>query len=121
MVSPQLKKVLLARDMSCRFPGCSHTKWLDAHHVKHWADGGETTVDNLLLLCSKHHRLLHEGGFTIKQNYEGHFYFKTDQGRVLADVSRDGFDVERVEEPTMLYHVSRDGLRRVGGASFNSG
>ncbi|RLA39567.1 MAG: hypothetical protein DRR42_27030, partial [Gammaproteobacteria bacterium] len=61
VVQPPLKRALLARDKCCRFPGCTHEKWLDAHHVEHWADGGETSLDNTILLCSKHHRLLHEG------------------------------------------------------------
>ena len=71
MVNPSLKRALLARDQGCRFPGCTHTKWLDAHHVVHWADGGETTLENLVMLCSKHHRLLHEGGFEIKPGPPG--------------------------------------------------
>jgi len=75
VVQPPLKRALLARDKCCRFPGCTHEKWLDAHHVEHWADGGETSLDNTILLCSKHHRLLHEGGFRIKKGLEGEWQF----------------------------------------------
>ena len=76
VVQPPLKRALLARDKCCRFPGCTHEKWLDAHHVKHWADGGETSLANTMLLCSKHHRLLHEGGFQIKKDATGTWQFK---------------------------------------------
>lgn len=77
VVQPPLKRALLARDKCCRFPGCTHEKWLDAHHVMHWADGGETSLANTLLLCSKHHRLLHEGGFQIKKDTTGKWQFKS--------------------------------------------
>ncbi len=76
VVQPPLKRALLARDKCCRYPGCTHEKWLDAHHVEHWADGGETSLDNTLLLCSTHHRLLHEGGFRIKKDGGGAWRFK---------------------------------------------
>ncbi|MGE0732366.1 MAG: HNH endonuclease signature motif containing protein, partial [Acidimicrobiia bacterium] len=53
---------------TCRFPGCTHRGWLDAHHQHHWADGGPTNLDNLLLLCRHHHRTVHEGGWTVHRN-----------------------------------------------------
>jgi len=84
VVQPPLKRALLARDKCCRFPGCTHEKWLDAHHVEHWADGGETSLDNTVLLCSKHHRLLHEGGFRINRGAEGDWQFKTPANRTPA-------------------------------------
>ena len=52
LVQPALRRALEARDRGCRFPGCSHERWLDAHHVVHWADGGETSLGNTLLLCN---------------------------------------------------------------------
>lgn len=63
-ISPALRRALETRDQGCRFPGCGH-RFADAHHVKHWADGGETSLDNTVLLCSYHHRLVHEGGWTV--------------------------------------------------------
>jgi hypothetical protein len=61
------RRALMARDKGCRFPGCDcPPAWTDAHHVKHWADGGATTLDNLILLCRRHHRLVHEEGWTIE-------------------------------------------------------
>jgi hypothetical protein len=80
VVHPSLKRALVARDGGCRFPGCTHTKWLDAHHVVHWADGGGTTPDNLVMLCSAHHRLLHEGGFEIKTGPGGEWQFRNASG-----------------------------------------
>jgi hypothetical protein len=64
-IPPALRRALEARDRGCRFPGCG-LRFTDAHHVRHWADGGETSLDNLLLLCSHHHRLVHEEGWRIE-------------------------------------------------------
>jgi hypothetical protein len=60
VVSPAMRRAVIARDRHCRFPGCDrpHT-WCDAHHVVHWADGGPTAVQNLILLCRRHHRMVH--------------------------------------------------------------
>jgi hypothetical protein len=58
------------RDGGCRFPGCGRTRHLHAHHIRHWANDGETNVDNLLLACPRHHRLLHEGGWNAAGNPE---------------------------------------------------
>jgi hypothetical protein len=61
------RRALIARDRGCRFPGCDcPPAWTDAHHVKHWADGGATTLDNLILMCRRHHRLVHEEGWTLE-------------------------------------------------------
>ena len=85
VVSPQLKRALLARDKCCTYPSCSHEQYLEAHHVMHWADGGETSLANTTILCSQHHRLLHEGGFTIHKNFAGEWYFRTAEGKVLSE------------------------------------
>jgi uncharacterized protein DUF222/HNH endonuclease len=61
------RRALIARDRGCRFPGCDcPPAWTDAHHIKHWADGGPTTLGNLILLCRRHHRLVHEEGWTLE-------------------------------------------------------
>ena len=75
-----VRRALLARDKCCRFPGCTHERWLHAHHVEHWADGGQTCLANLILLCSRHHRLLHEGGFEIKPGADGEWHFRNASG-----------------------------------------
>ena len=59
------KRALLARDKGCRFPGCTNRRYLHAHHIIHWINGGATCVSNLVLLCSRHHHLVHEGGFGV--------------------------------------------------------
>ena len=86
-VPTAIRRALDARDRTCRFPGCSHTRWLDAHHIRHWTDGGETSLDNLVLLCTHHHRLLHEGGFQMLRRDAGSYYFAKRDGRPveLAD------------------------------------
>ncbi len=61
-IPPAVRRALEARDRGCRFPGCG-LRFTDAHHIQHWADGGETKLENLLLLCGHHHRLLHEQGW----------------------------------------------------------
>ena len=71
---------LKVRDGGCRFPGCHHTRWTDAHHVKHWIDGGETSLDNLITLCRYHHTRLHQGEYRIDiANGEFRFYTRSDQ------------------------------------------
>jgi hypothetical protein len=64
-ISPALKRALALRDKGCRFPGCAATRRLHGHHIEHWANGGATSLDNLLQLCPHHHRLVHEGGYTV--------------------------------------------------------
>jgi hypothetical protein len=67
LISPALRRAVIVRDGRCRFPGCDrpHT-WCDAHHIVHWADGGPTSLSNLILLCRRHHRMIHRpGGFRL--------------------------------------------------------
>jgi uncharacterized protein DUF222/HNH endonuclease len=71
-IPPAMRRGLRARDRGCRFPGCENRRFLDAHHVHHWARGGPTRMDNLLLLCRRHHRLVHEGGYRVDR--QGRFY-----------------------------------------------
>ena len=65
IVPPAIRRALDHRDGGCRFPGCG-LRFCDAHHIKHWADGGETRLDNLVLLCRRHHRAVHEDGFSVE-------------------------------------------------------
>nr|WP_226361690.1 HNH endonuclease signature motif containing protein [Pseudonocardia sp. ICBG1142] len=70
---------------SCRFPGCHHTRHLHAHHVRHWLRGGPTDVDNLVLLCSFHHRLVHDDGYLVlRPPGEGWLFHRPDGSPVEA-------------------------------------
>jgi hypothetical protein len=64
-IPPALRKKLLLRDGGCTFPGCPHTRWIDAHHIWWVEDGGPTTADNLVLLCGFHHHLVHDKGWRV--------------------------------------------------------
>jgi len=82
-VSTAIKRALMARDKCCTFPGCHHIRFVDAHHIQHWSAGGETSLDNLMLLCSQHHTLVHEGGFTIQRDYQNRWFFKRPDGQAV--------------------------------------
>jgi hypothetical protein len=133
-VSTPLKRALYARDRGCTFPGCHRKRYLDGHHLKHWINGGETVPDNMTLTCTYHHRLLHEGGFSIVKEADDMLRFITADGRTIPrcgyrledfvdddiggadDASRGGFcttkvqrDWERAEvrEPAAVYRLRR--------------
>jgi hypothetical protein len=74
-ISPALRRALRARDRCCQFPGCDNIHFLHAHHLRHWARGGDTSLDNLILLCGPHHRLLHEHGYRAERAPEGKIWF----------------------------------------------
>lgn len=84
-VTTAVRRALWARDKGCAFPGCSHTRYVDAHHIKHWADGGETSAENMVLLCSQHHRMVHEGGYSILNDHAGNHYFKRPDGKAVPE------------------------------------
>lgn len=87
-VPPPLRRALESRDRGCcRFPGCTRTRYLDAHHIRHWAAGGETDIENLVLLCPHHHRFVHEGGYRIERDSErGGFVFTPPEGTALHEL-----------------------------------
>lgn len=70
----------------CQFPGCENRRWVDAHHIVHWARGGQTKIDNLVLLCSHHHRLVHEGGFGVVRAADGSLAFRRPDGRPVPAI-----------------------------------
>jgi hypothetical protein len=80
-----IRRALKARDGGCRFPGCAHTRFTEGHHIQHWADGGETRLENLVTLCHFHHHLIHEGGYEVERAAKGEFLFKHPQGFRLDD------------------------------------
>jgi hypothetical protein len=86
VVPPALRRAVVVRDRHCRFPGCDRPQaWCDAHHVVHWADGGSTALQNLILLCRRHHRMVHERrGFRLEL-MDGRPVFRGPDGSVLED------------------------------------
>ena len=83
-IPPAIRRALTSRDRRCRFPGCE-SRHCDAHHVRHWADGGETRLENLLLLCRRHHRAVHEDGFTVELGDDRSARFYWPDGRPFPD------------------------------------
>ena len=69
------------RDKGCRFSGCNYTEFTHVHHIHHWADGGLTNLDNLVTLCDRHHRAVHELGWTVKGDANGVLTFTGPHGR----------------------------------------
>ena len=104
-IPPALRRALEVRDRGCRFPGCG-LRFTDAHHVTHWADGGETSLDNCVLLCRYHHRLVHEGGWRLEWWGKGRAVFRDPRGGVHLDAERE----------EGLSCRARDGERRRTGA-----
>jgi len=84
VIPPPMRRALRVRDQNCRFPGCTHQHFIDGHHIQHWADGGETSLENLVLLCRHHHRLVHEGGFACEKSTTGQLLFRDERGEVIG-------------------------------------
>lgn len=78
-----LRRQVVHRDRECRFPGCPGRSYLHVHHVRHWVEGGPTDLGNLILLCSAHHRAVHEGGWRISGDPDGEVSFTHPRGRPL--------------------------------------
>jgi hypothetical protein len=82
-ISTSLRRALYARDRGCTFPGCHRKRHLDGHHLEHWINGGESKPENMTLLCRYHHRLHHEGGFSIVKEADDTLRFITADGRTI--------------------------------------
>ena len=83
-IPASLRRALQDRDRGCRFPGCG-LRFTQGHHIRHWAAGGATTLSNLVLLCRRHHRSVHEDGFQVERRPDGELEFRRPDGRVLAN------------------------------------
>jgi hypothetical protein len=113
-VPAALRRALERRDRRCRYPGCEHRLALDAHHLQHWAQGGETKLENLVLLCRRHHQLLHEGGYDAHVLADGSIAFETRWGEPIPDVPRPPpGSLERLLEDNQ--HLEIDGDTCQGG------
>jgi len=82
-IPPSLRRALKSRDQGCVFPGCTHKRYVDGHHIHHWAEGGETKLSNLVSLCRTHHRAVHEGGIMIQRLDDGAWRFVKRNGESL--------------------------------------
>lgn len=99
IVPTAIKRALLAKHHHCcAFPGCQNGRFLHAHHIEHWSNGGETSIENLMPLCTRHHPLVHEGQFRIERDFQNHWVFVRPEGQVIPangylpqDVMDDGF------------------------------
>jgi len=115
IVPTAIKRALKARDRGCVFPGCHKTRFVDAHHVQHWSAGGETSLGNLLLMCSRHHRLVHEGGYRIDKDYRDRWIFKRPDG---IAVPRCGHRNEDTHDDGSKFGINN--LQRDSAESFLS-
>jgi 5-methylcytosine-specific restriction endonuclease McrA len=79
-IPPALRRALGHRDRGCRFPGCG-SRLTQGHHLRHWANGGPTTLSNLALLCRRHHRAVHEEGYRTERQADGELRFWRPDGR----------------------------------------
>jgi hypothetical protein len=84
-IPPAIRRALHHRDHGCRFPGCG-LPYGQGHHIRHWANGGPTTLGNLAMLCRRHHRAVHEEGYRVERRADGALRFTRPDGRALPDV-----------------------------------
>src|SRR5437660_9672561 len=84
-IPPAIRRALHHRDRGCRFPGCG-VRFGQGHHIRHWANGGPTTLSNLALLCRRHHRAVHEDGYQLARQPDGELEFRHPDGRLLPEV-----------------------------------
>ena len=110
-IPPSIRRALHIRDNGCRFPGCCESRYVDAHHVQHWCDGGETSLDNLVLLCRHHHRLLHQEGYEIVKHGEQRFEFLTPRGGAMKTALVPQFAAsEDMSSETLAIEREHDGV-----------
>jgi len=94
------------RDRECRFPGCGARRFTEAHHIVWWRHGGRTELDNLLLICSFHHRLVHEYGWSVRREEVGEVaWFRPDGIRYRAGPSPGDRAGDRTEEHAVAVAV----------------
>ena len=108
----RIAHALRIRDGGCRFPGCNQHRWTDAHHIRHWADGGETSLENLVTLCRHHHRSLHRDEYRIERGTDGELIFFDDAGQPIPQAMhpqfRGGRSASELLERLQAEHRRRD-------------
>jgi len=124
-VPSALRRALRSRDDGCRFPGCVHRRFLHAHHIHHWARGGPTTLQNLVQLCSYHHRLVHEGGFAVERVGPRAVRFRRPDGRLIpaapACAPATGTALDQQQRKRGLAVHERTCMPRSAGQSLDYG
>ena len=103
-IPPALRRALHHRDRGCRFPGCG-LRFGQGHHIRHWAQGGPTTLSNLALLCRRHHRAVHEEGYQLDRQLDGELQFRRPDGRVLPEVPPP---IEMPDDPVKVLWAKHD-------------
>ncbi len=110
-IPPAIARALRARDGGCRYPGCDRTRFTEGHHIEHWANGGETKLDNLITLCGFHHRLVHEGGYGLRRTDDGLFVFTRPDGTRVEDNGAKCFRGNILPPVQSLYRGFEHSLR----------
>ena len=111
--SPSLMRALRLRHRHCAFPGCSCDAFMEAHHLRHCAQGGTTSLENTTLLCSAHHRAVHEGGFRIERAAGGQLCFfepggkRIEQAPPAAPVEHDVLAALATEQARADIEIAR--------------
>jgi Domain of unknown function (DUF222)/HNH endonuclease len=113
-IPPAIRRALNARDKGCRFPGCPFKRYVDGHHVKHWAHGGETRLSNLVTLCRFHHRLVHEGQVVVQTLDDGGFRFVKPNGKTF-----DSPGIAPTDWTALIARHDARNLRITAETSFN--
>ncbi|CAN5644850.1 HNH endonuclease signature motif containing protein [soil metagenome] len=116
IVSPALRRALDARDGGCRFPGCG-CRFTEAHHVIHWSAGGETSLENCVLLCRHHHRLLHEGRWSMVYRGTGNPIFHDP----LGGTHYSGRFRAPTLPPETIVDLEREAARKHKGRPWEAG
>jgi hypothetical protein len=120
-IPPAIRRALNVRDSGCRFPGCTFSRFVHAHHVEHWADGGETKLSNLVTLCRARHRLVHEGNVTVESMAGGGWLFRRSDGRAFdpprlpSQPAHDWLDLRRANEAQGIHVVAETAATRWRG------
>jgi hypothetical protein len=122
-IPPALRRALRSRDRGCTFPGCTQVHHVDAHHIEHWADGGKTNISNLVQLCRHHHRLLHEGGFSLRRNAHGLVFINPDGDRLPQSPRQPRGDCTELlaENQKRRVRASAEALWPTDGGRLNLG
>jgi hypothetical protein len=109
-IPPALRRALDSRDKGCVFPGCTHQRYVDGHHVHHWAEGGETKLSNLVSLCRFHHRQVHEGDIRIERLDDGAWRFVNAQGQSWVSSSAGHTQPLLGEWTALVFQHSHSGI-----------